>query len=56
MPVDTHLRRNEIGKLGKRLAKFARSPKGKKMRDDVLRKAKDPKTRARLKKKFGKKR
>ena len=45
-----------MGKLGKRISKFARSPKGKKMRDDVLRKAKDPKTRARLKKKFGKKR
>ena len=25
-----------MGKLGKRMAKFARSPKGKKMRDDVL--------------------
>jgi hypothetical protein len=45
-----------MGKLGKRMAKFARSPKGQKMRDQVLRKAKDPKTRAKLKKKFGKKR
>jgi hypothetical protein len=56
MPVDPHLRRNEMGKLGKRMAKFARSPKGKKIRDEVMQKAKDPKTRARLKKKFGKKR
>jgi hypothetical protein len=45
-----------MGKLGKRMAKFARSPKGKKMRDELMQKAKDPKTRARLKKKFGKKR
>jgi hypothetical protein len=45
-----------MGKLGKRMAKFARSPKGKKIRDDVTRKAKDPKMRAKLKKRFGKKR
>jgi hypothetical protein len=55
-PVDPHLRRNEMGTLGKRMAKVARSPKGKKLRDEVMAKAKDPKTRARLKKKFGRKR
>jgi hypothetical protein len=45
-----------MGKLGKRMAKFARSPKGKKLREDLIRKAEDPKTRAKLKKKLGKKR
>ena len=44
-----------MGKLGKRMAKFARSPKGQKMRDQVMRKAKDTKTRTKLEKKFGKK-
>jgi len=37
------------------MAKFAHSPKGQKMRDKMLREAKDPKTRAKLAKKFGKK-
>lgn len=45
-----------MGKLGKRMSKFAHSPKGQKMRAKMLRTAKDPKTRAKLEKKFGKKR
>ena len=44
-----------MGKFGKRMAKFANSPKGQKLRDKAMRKAKDPKTRAKLEKKFGKK-
>jgi hypothetical protein len=45
-----------MGKLGKKMAAFADSPKGRKMRDKMMRKAKDPKTRAKLEKKFGRKR
>ena len=45
-----------MGKLGKKMATFANSPKGQKLRDKVMRKAKDPKTRAKLEKKFGRKR
>jgi hypothetical protein len=43
-----------MGKLGKKMAKFARSPKGQKLREKAMRKAKDPKMRAKLEKKFGK--
>lgn len=42
-----------MGKLGKKISKFAKSPKGKKLRDKAMRKAKDPKTRAKLERKFG---
>jgi len=42
-----------MGKFGKKLAKFANSPKGQKLKDKAMRKAKDPKTRAKLEKKFG---
>ncbi len=44
-----------MGKLGSRIAKFAKSPKGQKLREDVKRKARDPKTRAKVGKMFGKK-
>jgi hypothetical protein len=44
-----------MGKFGKKLAKFANSPKGQKLQDKAMRKAKDPKTRAKLEKKFGRK-
>jgi hypothetical protein len=47
--------RTVMGKFGKKLAKFANSPKGQKLRDKAMRKAKDPKTRAKLEKKFGRK-
>ena len=45
-----------MAKFGKRMTKFARSPKGRKLLDKAKRKAKDPKTRAKLEKKFGRKR
>jgi hypothetical protein len=48
-------RRTIMGKFGKKLAKFANSPKGQKLKDKAMRKAKDPKTRAKLEKKFGRK-
>jgi hypothetical protein len=35
-----------MGKFGKRMTKFAKSPKGQKLLDKAKRKAKDPKTRA----------
>ena len=44
-----------MGKFGKRMTKFGKSPKGQKMLDKAMRKAKDPKTRAKLEKKFGRK-
>jgi hypothetical protein len=42
-----------MAKFGKRLSKFAKSPKGQKLMDKAMRKAKDPKTRAKLERKFG---
>jgi len=47
--------RTDMGKFGKRMTKFAKSPKGQKMLDKAMRKAKDPKTRAKLERKFGRK-
>ena len=47
--------RGQMAKFGKRMTKFAKSPKGQKLLDKAMRKAKDPKTRAKLKKKFGRK-
>ena len=44
-----------MGKFGTRMTKFAKSPKGQKLLDRAERKAKDPKTRAKLEKKFGRK-
>ncbi|TQM44894.1 hypothetical protein [Pseudonocardia cypriaca] len=44
-----------MGSLKNRLSKFAKSSKGKKLRDTAMRKAKDPKARAKIAKKFGKK-
>jgi hypothetical protein len=44
-----------MGKLGKRMSRFAKSPKGQKLLDKAVRKAKDPKTRAKLEKKLGRK-
>jgi hypothetical protein len=44
-----------MAKFGKRLSKFVKSPKVRKLEDKAMRKAKDPKTRAKLKKKFGRK-
>ena len=44
-----------MGKFGKRMTKFAKSPKAQKLLDKAKRKAKDPKTRAKLEKKFGRK-
>jgi hypothetical protein len=44
-----------MGKLGKKLATFARSPQGQKLREKAVRKAKDPNTRRKLGKMFGKK-
>jgi hypothetical protein len=44
-----------MGSLKNRLSKFANSSKGKKLRENAMRKAKDPKVRAKIAKKFGKK-
>ncbi|QJY49180.1 hypothetical protein [Pseudonocardia broussonetiae] len=44
---------DEMGKLGKKLAKFADSPKGRKLRKKARSKAEDPATRAKLRKKLG---
>ncbi|TWF75049.1 hypothetical protein FHX44_11933 [Pseudonocardia hierapolitana] len=44
-----------MGSLKNRLSKFAKSSKGIKLRDEAMRKAKDPKVRAKIAKKFGKK-
>lgn len=44
-----------MGSLQKRLSKFANSAKGKKLREKAMREAKDPKVRAKIAKKFGKK-
>jgi hypothetical protein len=44
-----------MGKFGKRLTNFAKSPKAQKTLDKAMRKAKDPKTRAKLERKFGRK-
>jgi hypothetical protein len=43
-----------MGKLGKKMAKFADSPKGRKLREKARRKAADPATRAKLRKRLGK--
>jgi hypothetical protein len=52
--VDTEGARS-MGSLKNRLSKFAKSSKGRKLRDEAMRKAKDPKVRAKIAKKFGKK-
>jgi hypothetical protein len=44
-----------MAKFGKRMSKFAKSPKGRKLLDKAMRKAKDPKTQAKLEKRFGRK-
>jgi hypothetical protein len=44
-----------MGSLKDRLSKFAKSSKGKKLRDTAMRKAKDPKMRAKIANKFRKK-
>jgi hypothetical protein len=41
-----------VGKLMKKIGKYAKSPEAKKFEEKMLRKAKDPKTRARISKKF----
>jgi hypothetical protein len=43
-----------MGSLKNRLSKFANSSKGRKLRDKAIRKAKDPKARAKIAKKFEK--
>ncbi|GAA5110152.1 hypothetical protein [Pseudonocardia adelaidensis] len=43
-----------MGSLKNKLSKFANSTKGKELRDKAMRKAKDPETRAKIAKKFGK--
>jgi len=43
-----------MGKLMKRAEKFARSPKAKALEKKMLRKAEDPKTRAKIAKRFKK--
>jgi len=55
LPDERASGRTDMGKFGKRMAKFAKSPKGQKLKDKAMRKAKDPKTRAKLEKKFGRK-
>ena len=40
-----------MGKFGKWLSMFAKSPKGQKLLDEAMRKANEPKTRAKLEKK-----
>jgi acetolactate synthase regulatory subunit len=52
--VDTEGARS-MGSLKNKLSKFAKSSKGRKLRDTAMRKAKDPKVRAKIAKKFGKK-
>jgi hypothetical protein len=44
-----------MGSLRNKLSKLANSSKGMKLRDKAIQKAKDPKARARIAKKFGKK-
>ncbi len=51
----TDTERGQMAKFGKRMTKFAKSPKGQKLLDKAKRKAKDPKARAKLEKKFGRK-
>ena len=48
-------RSSSMGSLKNRLSKFANSSKGRKLREKAMRKAKDPKVRAKIAKKFGKK-
>ena len=43
-----------MGKLMKQAEKFAKSPKAKDLEKKMLRKAKDPKARAKISKRFGK--
>jgi hypothetical protein len=43
-----------MGKLMRRIEKAARSPKAKKLESDMVRKAKDPKTQAKISKGFQK--
>ena len=43
-----------MGKLMKQAEKFAKSPKAKDLEKKMLRKAKDPETRAKISKRFGK--
>ncbi|GAA1247884.1 hypothetical protein GCM10009609_09210 [Pseudonocardia aurantiaca] len=44
-----------MGSLKNRMSKFAKSSKGKKLRDKAMQKAKDPKAREKIAKKFAKK-
>jgi hypothetical protein len=41
-----------MGNLMKKIGKYAKSPEAKKLEKKMLRKAKDPKTRAMISKKF----
>jgi hypothetical protein len=41
-----------MGKLMKRIEKAAKSPKAKRFEQDMVRKAKDPKTQAKISKRF----
>lgn len=41
--------------LKNRMSKFAKSPKGKKLRNKAMRKIKDPQERAKFARKFGRK-
>jgi hypothetical protein len=43
-----------MGKLMRRISKAAKSPQAKKLERDMVRKAKDPKTQAKIAKGFGK--
>jgi hypothetical protein len=43
-----------MGKLMKRIEKAAKSPKAKKLERDMVRKAKDPKTQAKVSEQFRK--
>jgi hypothetical protein len=43
-----------MGKLMSRIQKAAKSPKAKKLEKDMVRKAKDPKTQAKISKRFRK--
>jgi hypothetical protein len=44
-----------MAKFGERISKFAKSPKGRKLLDKAKGKAKDPKVRAKLERKLGRK-
>jgi hypothetical protein len=44
----------EMGRLMRRVAEAAKSPKAKSLEKDMIRKAKDPQTRAKISKRFKK--